>query len=742
MKTLISKSPNCQLPHPFFLFRLPSLSWKNPIFINSPQRKWARAPKTLTFCSATTPSSPSCNGWDDLRLDSGESNQLGRFLTSLGIDDKKYIFVYLLGFVCALAISRVRVSSIIVYPACFIVFAAGFSIGFVNGGHMNELSLIGTKKRPKDEKFRISIEKLRNLMETFNGVDAKIGNLKYSINRGIRANQITISDLKNHIKAMESVELSALNGRNIVEGLVDSLLVENQEVERTLHQKSNKRKKEVDGTGSAFSRFISNLFRENSVGSKLIKTKDLARIEQTDDVNDHSRENIFSPAAEQRISSSLFDDKVRNSYASFAGDDFHSPTKNTDRVKELVGGNRRIDDIAKNSKINSTEMDSGAKRGFDSKENSFLNNELRFMNSRGISLDRGNLDSVETWASPDGLLDLDASVKLKHMRTEASFRQEQKFNNLSGKYRPSDTMEKSEKDAYRSRVSEERVIPEDDASLANHRSAHEPDFTSFPSSAVSDDIMFDRYLMEANILLKQARECLRSRGDEGDAENALYESARLLEKAIDMKPMSLLAVGQLGNTYLLHGELKLKLSRQLRALLSRIDPLSVERGEERKGLDDLGPKKEKVASALVNICEECEELLVMAGRKYRVALSIDGNDIRALYNWGLALSFRAQLIADIGPEAAFDADKVFLAAIDKFDAMMSKSNVYAPDALFRWGVALQQRSRLRAKHGKEKVQLLQQARRLYEDALNMDSNNPQVREALSTCLSELKARNY
>ena len=49
------------------------------------------------------------------------------------------------------------------------------------------------------------------------------------------------------------------------------------------------------------------------------------------------------------------------------------------------------------------------------------------------------------------------------------------------------------------------------------------------------------------------------------------------------------------------------------------------------------------------MCEECEELLVEAGRKYRLALSIDGNDVRALYNWGLALSFRAQLIADIGP---------------------------------------------------------------------------------------------
>uniref|UniRef100_B9H2X0 Uncharacterized protein n=1 Tax=Populus trichocarpa TaxID=3694 RepID=B9H2X0_POPTR len=67
----------------------------------------------------------------------------------------------------------------------------------------------------------------------------------------------------------------------------------------------------------------------------------------------------------------------------------------------------------------------------------------------------------------------------------------------------------------------------------------------------------------------------------------------------------------------------------------------------------------------------------------------------------LALSFRAQLIADIGPEAAYDADKVFLAAIDKFDAMLSKGNVYAPDALYRWGVVLQQSSRLQPTDSRE-----------------------------------------
>nr|XP_027102659.1 uncharacterized protein LOC113723899 [Coffea arabica] len=154
--------------------------------------------------------------------------------------------------------------------------------------------------------------------------------------------------------------------------------------------------------------------------------------------------------------------------------------------------------------------------------------------------------------------------------------------------------------------------------------------------------------------------------------------------------------------------------------------------------EDLVSRNYKISSILADVCEECEELLINAGRKYRLALSIDGNDVRAMYNWGLALFFRAQLLADVGPGAARDADEVFLAAIDKFDAMMSKSNIHAPDALFRWGAALQQRSRLRPRKSKEKVKLLQQARRLYEDALDFDSENVQVREALSSCVSELK----
>ncbi|XP_073314013.1 uncharacterized protein [Primulina huaijiensis] len=146
-----------------------------------------------------------------------------------------------------------------------------------------------------------------------------------------------------------------------------------------------------------------------------------------------------------------------------------------------------------------------------------------------------------------------------------------------------------------------------------------------------------------------------------------------------MRPMSLVAVEKLGNTYPLHGELKLRISRKLRSQLARKYPFSIEEGMKvPKRFDDHLAGKEKIKLTIVDVCEECEELLIKAGRKYKLVLSIEGNAMRALYNWGLALSFHAQLIADIGLITACDADQVFMAATDKFEALMSRSNDYAP----------------------------------------------------------------
>lgn len=706
MKTLI---PNAISSHQFttYISNFPSLPRKNRSFLNFPNTKLLLRYKITALCSY----SADYGGWADLSSvgDSGESNQLNRLLSSLGIDDKKYAFVYLLGFVCALAVSRVRISSIVVFPACFLVFAVGFSFGIVNGGHLNEvMSLLGSngskknkKKGFKDDEYRVSIENLRNLMELLNGFDVNIMNLKNSMRKDVDSNRISKSDLVSYVEGVESIEQAFLQAKGMIEGYMDNMVVDTNDMLKVSNQKPSDQRKEVKGKEFDVSQFIGG-FRGRSFGSKPSEVKDsVENGSRYTEASDHGSANVMEPLVEGKTRESILSDK--NTYNN---DDV--------RVKETCGGKA----VGRMAKMTFMETDTGAKQVFDRDEYAIKDDKMRSMKSRHLSFDMNNRNPVRTWEPDDGFLDSDFSANLKQRRTEEVFQQEQgKFEKNNANNMLYENFESREKEAY-------------------DEPQNENGFASSPSSEISSDMLFNEYVTEANALLKQAREWLRHRGIEEDAENMLYRSTELLSKAVDMKPMSLLAVGQLGNTYLLHGELKLKLSRKLRALLAQSDSNVLER------LDDEVSNRGKFVDYLVNVCEECEELLVKAGRKYRLALSIDGNDMRALYNWGLALSFRAQLIADIGPEAAFDADKVYLAAIDKFNAMMSKSNTHTPDALFRWGVALQQRSRLRTRNFREKVKLLSQAKRLYEDALLMDSSNLQVKEALSTCVSELRYKNY
>jgi hypothetical protein len=167
----------------------------------------------------------------------------------------------------------------------------------------------------------------------------------------------------------------------------------------------------------------------------------------------------------------------------------------------------------------------------------------------------------------------------------------------------------------------------------------------------SDSHEFSRNVKEAADFLKKARDCMMAGTDEETADAFLYKSARLLSTAVALRPTSLVAVGQLGNTYLLHGELKHKISRELRTLLANTGPLlnGRERLPRSRKVDRRMLSRDNISAALADVCEECESLLIEAGRSYRTALSIDSSDVKALYNWGLALIFRAQLLADIGP---------------------------------------------------------------------------------------------
>ncbi|XP_074329348.1 uncharacterized protein LOC141666977 isoform X2 [Apium graveolens] len=731
METLI---PNSLIP-PKFLYYYPSLyNHKVPNFLNFPHKRLHfYPPKTVTYCSSPSSDSLSYGGWDEMRLGgdsvvSGESNQIRNIMSSIGLNDKKFVFVYLLGFVCALALSRVRVSSIIVIPACAVVFAVGFSFGFVNNG----LSSIGSEKKVKfDDNVDVILEKMKNLMGYVSGLNGRIVELRNDIRSCLKDNRITVDDLERYVVSTETIGSSALNARSIVQECIDSLMVENQEVEK---QYSSKRKKGNEGKKFDLSQILASMFQEKS-NTKANKSKDSDKETVNVKVDDARRVSILAPTVEERRRSSVSSGSVVYGRKRLSTE---KPDFIQHRVRQSNNGTRRTKVISENGRMNMSDFEIDAGRVFESKEYNYENNSTRFMVNEKISRKTSKYNTAKAYKSGDDLFGLDFNGS-QGIRTKSSFRQEAEKMESSQNFVPSESIDQSSEERYETHV-RETVTSEDESSHTSSQSEQENDFASSTSSKVIDDILFNRYLMEANALLKQARESIKNRGDERDVENALQETAHILSKAVELKPMSLLAMGQLGNTYLLHGELKLKVSRELRARLWRSNASLFEEDYYSNEQDGEACSKEELASVLINVCQECEELLVEAGRKYRSALSIDGDDMRALYNWGLALSFRAQLIADIGPEAALDADKVFLAAIDKFDAMMSKNNTHAPDALFRWGVALQQRSRLRTRNSREKVKLLQQAKRLYEDALDMDCDNLQVRKALVSCITEMNYR--
>ncbi|GLJ13968.1 hypothetical protein SUGI_0223380 [Cryptomeria japonica] len=251
---------------------------------------------------------------------------------------------------------------------------------------------------------------------------------------------------------------------------------------------------------------------------------------------------------------------------------------------------------------------------------------------------------------------------------------------------------------------------------------------------------FQMCLDKGGALLKDAKKGLQGKSEVVDAEGMLYEAAVIFSTASALDPSSLVAVGQWGNTLLVHGEFKLKLSQELRSLLQSRN-YSLSKKAQRYQPDELRlamMDRDTIAETLHQVCEECDKLLVEAGRKYRKALLLDKYDLRSLYNWGLALCFRAQLFSGGGERALKTADKIYLAAIDKFEAVMGISETYAPDALFSWGLALRNRSHMRTIGSKERIRLLQQARQLFEDALKFNPNHGQAKTAAVSCIDELK----
>ena len=186
--------------------------------------------------------------------------------------------------------------------------------------------------------------------------------------------------------------------------------------------------------------------------------------------------------------------------------------------------------------------------------------------------------------------------------------------------------------------------------------------TSSAASPLPYQKRFEDYMAEGQTLLQEGRQALTGRLEVGLGESFLSKSAQAFESAAEIDPGSVAAFGQAGNALLALGELKLRTARLLQdqSVLSDLAGSSVEGSvvdwdDTRSEGGGIGAVDEEVRrlverrDALIErLCGECEQALVEAGRRYRSALSLDNRDARAVFNWGLALCFRGQLLAEEG----------------------------------------------------------------------------------------------
>ncbi|WOK94848.1 hypothetical protein Cni_G03553 [Canna indica] len=751
------------LPRFYPSARFNPLSRKDHCFPCRRCRNWKPVAVSCSVSASASPNPSMYGGWDDPELldESYRSRMLdsiSNLLASLGITERKHGFLFVLGFLSALMVSRVRVSSMAVLPISVVIFAVGFSAGV-------------TRADVASGSIWDFDEKLKDLRDFLKDLDDKILYLKNGLEEGVESNRLRKSKLKNYVEVVECMRLRIWHAQKTVEGFSsgDSVdqVVNYEQGGKKSGQKPSRKRKELRMIAYDLVRLFGSLLQENITGLKLSNGKDAInkvelreKVESTAESSTLTELRASSVIVENNLGTSgtnLDGSKGEKSEVFLEGLERGAP----DVLKVKIVADQGVGSVMAGKKFNS----SGSQRYGDNissydEDLDNLNASFHFMTRQEHyqkMVFRHQYDHMmqnELHNSADGKANQKAAKSMDYLSKSAeSSLLEQRVEVHDRSYLHShehngnklkDELESSNDfvDQFQNDRNDLKVKPDYQSAqdpTTGVREGRATSSSSSPSSMASADDEFNQSVKEASELLRKARVYMKSQADEAEADTLLYRSAKLLSTAVSLKPMSLLAIGQLGNTYLLHGELKLKISRELRALLSKSDANLNEkiRVLRLKKLDVQILRRENVASVLTDVCEECEELLVEAGRKYRTALTIDQSDVRALYNWGLALSYRAQLIADIGPEAAADADKVYMAAIDKFDAIVSRNNTYAPDALYRWGVALQQRSQLRRNNRGEKLKLLQQAKSLFEDVLYVESNNQLAREALSSCLLEL-----
>ncbi|KAF5188237.1 Tetratricopeptide-like helical, partial [Thalictrum thalictroides] len=511
------------------------------------------------------------------------------------------------------------------------------------------------KKVVKDENFNVFDEKLTSLVDLFSELSVKMNSLEKEMKGDLELDKVEIGGFDNYQNVIKSLSLDILQGKSIVESYVNDMgrfSIVNDEFKemslddtqggKFLNQKSNKKKRESFASYFDAFQFIGGLFQENASVAKPNKVKDTAKEGSIEPLrskvkNDQNHVSVLVNEAEdmkaesdKKIGSTSQLDSTRNQALSQHVAEFSVDKAPKEVIQGLVNGN-------------STKRANDMQTLGNNDEFSNQNYSMPLTNKQKKTINIGHPNGTDMFRPHDNLYDpLDLGVITRSseidmrsfsMNSKASFQQEEILRASNGCHVPSYRRGKPENESYGFELMGNEEISGDPTDLDTKQAAYDSEEDSPPpsSSVISEDLVFNKHLTEATNLLREARECLKGKADEDKAEVKLYKSASLLARATAMKPMSLLAVGQLGNTFLLHGKLKLRISRELRTHLSKCDS-SFSRVNScilLKELDEQGMSRHRIASTLIDVCEECEGLLVEAGRQYRMALSIDGSDVRA-----------------------------------------------------------------------------------------------------------------
>lgn len=214
--------------------------------------------------------------------------------------------------------------------------------------------------------------------------------------------------------------------------------------------------------------------------------------------------------------------------------------------------------------------------------------------------------------------------------------------------------------------------------------------------------------------------------DLGVAEAAFYEASECFQTVLQQEPDNVKALGNSGNVFMAHGSLK---SRVLEAARS-----AAEAAAGSVAPDAIEASKERLA-------EEAEELLVVAGRRFKRVLELDPEQARAFVNWGRVVGLRAELRLAQGQEK--DAIGLFENAAEKFEAALELGAdagltcKLAGRALFTAAQLMMAAEPYGFPNDPSLVEptydLMKEAERFLERALQVDPADEEAREKLEAC---------